>query len=129
MSLTDKNVAKDKKPSIKLIMSREVNSIDTDPFVSVDITDAVLKGYTDPITYRNPRLLGLTIDLEDVGMRVPFLHEFELHRGLENRINTVLDAVLVNEKQKEAVKAMVEKEINGAFNYHNKTFDVASKSA
>ena len=129
MSLTDNSVAKDKKSSIKLIMSREVNSVDADPFVSVDITDAVLKGYSEPITYRNPRLLGLTIDLEDVGMRVPFLHEFELHRGLENRINTVLDAVLVNEKQKEAVKAMVGNEINGALNYHNKTFDVAIKSA
>lgn len=111
---------------INLILSKSgerVVALGECPFVSVDITEPVIQALDG---FGPDCVVGLEYQIEGVAGNAPTLYyEKELRETIIWEVERLLDASIVNEKQKNALKELLHSRIYSAFEKKRQTMNVA----
>lgn len=122
---------KDSSPNdtyINLIMSKpgeRVCSIEDCPYVRVDITEALVKALDG---FSPDSFIGFEYQIEGTyGGDVTLYTMKDLRESILWEVGQLLDASIVNEKQKTALKNLLSNRINDVFNRKSNTMNLAEQ--
>lgn len=122
---------KDSSPNdtyINLIMSKpedRVYSIEECPFVRVDVTEAVVKSLDG---FSPDSFIGCEYKIEGIyGNNVTLYTMKDLRESILWEVEQLLDASIVNEKQKTALKNLLSNRINDVFHRKSSTMNLAEQ--
>ena len=118
MSVTsDATKDNDKTTTLYFIEQTDIGSIEQElPYRKITI-----HGYSD---LDWTRLLGVVLETEKTKTEIPMLH-WDIAESIIQRITFILDAVMVNEKQKKATQGLIESAIYDELQRYRKTFNLA----
>lgn len=93
------------------------------PYEKLDITEQMLNAVN---RFRGDNILGIEYQIDDiVGGTKTLYYRKDLQELINWEIIRLLDASIVNEKQKKALGGLIEKAIYEVFNQKSKTIDLA----
>lgn len=93
------------------------------PYEKLDITEQMLKVTNG---FRDDNILGIEYQIDDiVGGTKTLYYQQDLRERIIWSLGRLLDASVVNEKQKKALKELMETTVLEAFDHKTKTVDLA----
>ena len=93
------------------------------PYEKIDITEQMLDAVNG---FRDDNILGIEYQIDDIVGGVQTLYyQKDLRERIIWSLGRLLDASIVNEKQKKALKELMETAIYEAFDHKTKTTDLA----